>query len=249
MEHINKDLLDRFWQEQQESLVRLGEVGAEKYFMSVENLAKAFELRDRCLRCIDEGTEGGVHMAGSGILNKEAAVELVQEAGVEGIYSHAGCGAAALYAKQAGLEVNADDLGIDWAKELAQKVGVPYQGHIGYEDMVRPAEFHIARLAYYDSTGTFDPSRIAGLPAGFVISRRYLSGDYAQKEAEIATAIALGEHGFGEKITAEAPFYLVAIGDAKGDGLSKEALVEELSAIAKTNKGRVIAAGFTAPLG
>ena len=78
MEHINKDLLDRFWQEQQELMVRLGELGVGQYFNMVEDLAKAFKLQDRCLRCMDEGTAGGVHMAGSGILNKEAAVELVQ---------------------------------------------------------------------------------------------------------------------------------------------------------------------------
>lgn len=249
MDQTQKDLLERYWQEQQEVFTRLQEMGGEQFFSSIENLPTAFELKDLSLRCMDEGTPGGIHMAGSGILSKESAVDLVKQAGVNGIFSHAGCGAAALYAKEAGLDVNqSDDYGVHWAKELAEKIGVPYQGHISSENMVRPPDFHIARVAYYDGTGQFDPSLSVGLPPGFVISRRFLTGDYAQKEAEIAAAIALGNHGFGSKITNETPFYLVAVGDNRQNGLSKEALEAELSAITQASNGRVITTGFTAPI-
>ena len=248
MEHTHEEMREQYWRLLEPTFRQIQEIGLAKYFASVD-LAKAFALKDRDLRCMDEGTVGGVHLAGAGILNQSAAAEFIKEAGVEGIYSHAGCGAAALYAKQQGLELTeADEYGIAWAKELSERAGVPYRGHTEANEMARPPEFHIARVAYYDGTGQFDPSPVDDLPPGFVISRRYLEPAYAKQEAEIAVAIALGEHGFGEKFTPEAPFYLVAIGDGRPGGVSADVLQKEANEIAQRHKGTVITGGFIAPL-
>jgi len=245
MEHTQEKLL-KFWLEQEPVFKQIQTKGWSEYLSSLK-LTGVFELKDKKLRCIDEGTVGGIHLAGSGILNKSAAVEIVKQAGVTGIYSHAGCGAAGLYAQsQKGLDISrADEYGIDWAKELAQASDLPYEGHIELSEMARPPEFHIARVAYYDGTGKFDPSQIEGLPPGFVISRKFLTPDYAKQEADIATKIALGDHGFGKIITPESPFYLVAIGGEQ-KSTSLETLKQELDEIASQQQGRVTVSGFLA---
>jgi hypothetical protein len=119
-------------------------------------------------------------------------------------------------------------------------------GHIGSEAMARPAELHIARVAYLDGTGRFDPSQVQQLPPGFVISRKYMEAPYAKQEADIAVSIALGAHGFGDRINEDAPFYLVAVGDGRPDGLSREELEREVQDIVQRSGGRVVSTGFTA---
>src|SRR5687767_14956993 len=47
---------------------------------------KAFEPKDNFLRCIDEGCPGGLHMAGSGVLNPNWEADLKGKIG--GVYSH-----------------------------------------------------------------------------------------------------------------------------------------------------------------
>ncbi len=246
MEHTHNSEAERLWRDQEPMLTRMREMGPDEYFASLK-LDEAFELKDHSLRCMDEGTPGGIHMAGSGILDKRAATELVRRAGVTGISSHAGCGAAALFARREGLDPSkADEYGIVWAKELADDAGVPYVGHIGSESMARPAELHIARVAYFDGTGQFDPSQVKDLPSGFVISRKFMEAPYAKQEADIAVSIALGEHGFGDRLTEESPFYLVAVGDGRPGGLSREALEQEFQDIVQRSGGRVVGSGFTA---
>lgn len=212
--------------------------GFSSYASSLEGLANAFTLKDHCIRCIDEGTPGGIHIAGSGILMEEqSAIEAIKKAHAEGIYSHENCGAAGLYAKANGLDpAHADEYGKAWAKKLAELAGVPYLGHIDASTMKRPEHYHNARVAYYDGTGSFEPTAVEGLPSGFVISRKYLDADYAAKEAQVSVNIATGDHGYGELITSEEPFYLIAIGDEIHPA---EDLAKELSAIAEASDGKV----------
>lgn len=247
MVHSHHEDLLKYWHEQEPLFQEVRKLGWQKYLTSL-NLPRGFELKDRKLRCIDEGTPGGLHLAGSGILvSKSEAVDFVKQAGVTGIYSHAGCGAAALYAKNKGLDVDrADDYGAAWAQELAQITGLPYEGHIALNDLARPAEFHIARVIYYDASGSFDPSLVEGLPPGFVISRKYLSPAYAQQEVDIAAGIVLGEHGFKELVSSHNPIYVVMIGDNRS-GLNLEALSQELMSVTKRYQGVVEVSGFLKP--
>jgi len=227
------------WDNQNEILSKVFALGMEKYTSTIPNLKQAFELKDRSLRCIDEGTPGGLHCAGSGILMDESvAVEEFKKAGVDGIYSHEECGAAGIYAKQKGLDpAKSDEYGIDFAKRLAKKLNVPYKGHIGIAEMARPSGLHVARVSYYDGTGKFDPSKAKDLPNGFVVDRNHHSKEYALQEMKVSINIALGSHGFGEKFTTEQPFMLIAVGD--------ENLKKELEPLAAEFSGRVKIDGFT----
>ena len=120
--------------------------------------------------------------------------------------------------------------------------------HLPLSEMARPAGLHVARVAYYDGTGNFDPSRLPdALPPGFVISRRYLKPDYARRECEIAVSIALGHHGFGELFTKDTPFILVVVGDPEEKAFLLGSLRTEVEEIARAYGGRVAVDAFVSP--
>jgi hypothetical protein len=237
------------WKKQGDMFKTIEKMGMQKYVEMIKGMEEAFELEDHCVHCIDEGTPGGIHAAGSGILMEESqAIEAMKKAKADGVWSHAGCGAAALYAKREGLDMtNPDEYGIVFAKHLAEKLGVPYKGHIESKDMARPADMHNARVAYYDGTGSFDPSRVPDLPPGFVISRRYLEPEYAAQEADVSVSIATGDHGYGNLITSDEPFYIIPVGDPEDPNFSVEKLSAELKELVLKSGGRVKVMGFTKP--
>jgi len=223
--------------------------GFAEYVKELADFGKAFTLNDMAVRCIDEGTPGGVHLAGSGILlGVDKAAEILKQAGVTEITSHDECGAAGIYARQNGLDPSkSDEYGKEFARKLAEKTGLPYTKHIPIKEMARPSGFHSARVAYYDGTGKFDCSLVEGLPGGFVVNRRYLDKSYALEEMKVCISIATGDHGFGSLITPEAPFLLVAVGDAAGGVFGLEALKKELESLEAVSGGKVKVDGFVRP--
>lgn len=259
MSHLSQDEINKLWEAQNVFLSKLLTLGAEKYISGLKDIKNAFILKDRSVRCIDEGTTGGIHCAGSGILmDEKEVVEKFKKANIDGIYSHEECGAAGLYAKANNLDASkSDQYGIDFAKHLSSLLNVPYLGHIGIKEMARPSGLHSARCAYYDGTGRLDPSKTEGLANGFVISRRHQSKEYSLKELKVSISIALGSHSFGEKFTKESPFMLIVIGDPTSSpdptdptnsNFSVEALKAELKGLEEENNGRVKIDGFTAPI-
>jgi hypothetical protein len=219
-------LVEEEWINALPVLRKLKELGGQKYFETIPNISRALQLKDKNLRCIDEGTIGGIHLAGSGILlNLDQAISFCQKAEIKGVYSHAECGAAKIYAKKESLDpAEADEFGIEWAKTLAEKLKIPYLGHLEISQMARSSGLHTAVAVYYDGTGEFDCSQVAELPKGFIISRRYLDSDYAKLELKMAIEIALGSHGFGQKFSIRDPFIIVVL--AKNDPDSKKFLLE-----------------------
>ncbi|MDD5566586.1 MAG: hypothetical protein PHH01_00085 [Patescibacteria group bacterium] len=244
------DQIIKYWEEQLPVFSKIKALGFNRYINTLPDFSRAFMLKDNCLRCIDEGTPGGIRLAGSGILLSEnEAISVLKNAAVDGIYSHEECGAAKLYAKENNLDPNqADKYGQDWAKKLAKKFNIGYKGFLKITEMARPSGFHIARVAYYDGTGKFNPDEVKGLPSGFVISRRYLNREYALKEMGIAISIALSDHGFGELITPAEPFFLVPIGDLNDSKMSLEELTKELQPLTEKYQKRVIIDGFAATI-
>lgn len=228
------------WRKQGELLARFYEAGQD--VVPPANFADAFKPTDKILRCIDERTKGGLPLAGSGmLLAKNEALRIAREMKIEAITSHAGCGAAKIAVERFN-GVTQDNVVERYAKEwsamLAEELGVPYTGHL----TVTP-DFHNARVAYYDGSGLFDWSRVKDLPAGFRISRKYLSPDYAKTEIGIAISIAMGFHGYGSLFVSDqigaqknSQFILAAIGDAK----TLPNMVEELKPVAKKYYGGVI---------
>ncbi|MEK7584036.1 MAG: hypothetical protein AAB490_02230, partial [Patescibacteria group bacterium] len=189
--------------------------GVDAYAKTLPHLAQAFELNKKCVSCMDEGTPGGVHAAGSGMLMNDAELEeYFAAASPDEITSHEGCGAARLYAAAHGLDIErSDQYAQEWAKHEADKRGLTYR-HIAAPNMKRPSEGHFARTCYYDTTGTFNWDAAEGLTAGFVVSRKYMTPEYSLREASVAMDIAFGDHGLGGKLLSrEKPFLLVAIAE------------------------------------
>jgi len=232
-EHEHEAQREYEWKKQSATLQAILDQGMQSYTNSLENVEAAFETEDHTLCCIDEGTpQGDMRSAGSGILmegeDRAKFIEELKRAGVKEVTSHAGCGAAALYREKMGLtDKTVDEVAQEGARKIAQELGVPYRGHI--TELARPKEFHNARVVYFDGTGSFNPSVSEGLPAGFVISRKFMTPEQARTEAGIAMSIAFGDHGFGRKFSEHEPLVLVAIG---GGEMSTEQLTAELAGIA-----------------
>jgi len=242
-ENLEK-IKQKAFKEYQEIMEQIYADGFSKYAEKLDNLNEAFEGCDNCVRCVDEGTPGGVHSAGSGILRDEnEVIESFKKAGVKKITSHDGCGAAAYYAKLNDLDsTKSDEYGKEWSQKIATALDIPYE-HIDASDMNRSIEFHNARISYYDGTGKFDYSKVEGLPPGFIISRNIQSLDVSLEEVGISQQIALGDHGFGELFSQDNPFLIVAIAESE-EALAE--LKEELSNLENLPK-TVTIDGFVTP--
>ncbi|MFA6301118.1 MAG: hypothetical protein WC609_02075 [Candidatus Paceibacterota bacterium] len=248
-----------FFKEQQALYEEIYKIGFSEYTKNIGQIEKAFGPHDHCLRCMDEGTPGGLHSAGSGILWKDqkALVEALKEAGVKEITSHDGCGAARIYCQENNLDLTkSDEIGKEYAENLAKKMGVPHR-HISFsgktsasekstinEEMQRPDGLHIARVAYYDGIGGFNFSKLKELPPGFIISRAINTDKISMGEAGVAIDIATGGHSYGNLIDKNHPFVLVAIGKDKEHMFS---LMYELRKIQMSAGDRVLVDGFIAP--
>lgn len=237
-ENLNKkETVEDYYNSEEEIYQNIYSNGFSKYVESLPQLPEAFELKDKCIFCIDEGTPGGIHAAGSGILlsDKESKkyFKKIKAEGIKFIASHENCGAAALavklYNELHDLKItDIDEYAKKWTEEQARKWGLKPR-HINAEEMKRPERGHFARTCYYDLTGSFNWNEIKGLPAGFVISREFTNSDDAAKEVNIALDIAFGNHGLGEKLlNEEKPFLLVVVAKDEEQLESTESELKEI---------------------
>lgn len=253
---LSNKTVEMYWEKQNslfEEIEKAGGIG--EYIKNVEHIEDAFVPKNRNLCCIDERiTKGTIRYAGCGILDQKNAlseemVEELKEAGVDGVWSHKGCGVASmafdkLSDKEKARLGSAETYAQEWAKKLADALNVPYLGHLEVEP-----NFHNARVIYYDGTGKFDPSRSEKFPRGFVISRRWLKRDYAKNELNLALSIALGGHGFGrDRFLNKSPLLIVPIGNPRDERFSLEALKQEIKECIGEYKNTAIIDGFTAPV-
>ncbi|MBI5793791.1 hypothetical protein HZA87_01750 [Candidatus Uhrbacteria bacterium] len=231
------------WLRQQEVISKILDHGMEAYVDQIPDLEQAFDSNEHTLCCMDEGVAlGDLRSAGSGILTqgaeRAAFIAKLKAAGVKDIMSHEGCGAAGLYRDRHGItDKTVDEVAIEQTQKIARELGVPYKGHV--TELDRPKEFHNARVVYVDGTGRFNPSRVPGLPQGFVVSARFMTPEQALSEVQLAIHIAFGEHGFGGKFTQDDPLVVVAIGDSTASGFSGTDLQRELQTILGEKRIRV----------
>ena len=191
--------------------------------------------------CIDEGMPRGKNVAfiaGSGVLEEPSVIDPVLGANnIDGMTSHAGCGAAALAAQGAGFPGNPDEFGDRFSQEKAHALGVPYDGRITPTDMTRPPDFHVADTFYLDGTGQgFNPNLVNGAPVGFVHSRGIFGDpEMGQRQVALGINIAMGAHGFGDRFTSEHPFNVVVITDSRPGSVPLDTLLTEARTVASGN--------------
>lgn len=226
--------VEALWMNDQESMRDLADKGAQNYF---DNLPNQEHLGEGSVElpcaCIDERVGGHkLALPGSGILESpDEAFRVLKEAGVSSMSSHEDCGAASLAFDRLGDEDrkkygSADAYAQAWAKDMAERLGVPYAGHHAVETPGR----HVARAIYYDASGRF-VADAPGVPKGFTISRKFESPDKAQASLDLAIKIATGQHAFKGKYSAENPLVIVPIGNDQ----NLDALREEISRVVKKN--------------
>lgn len=237
--------VEKYYQREDKIYRQITERGFANYVTTLENLPQAFRRKQNCICCMDEGTPWGMHIAGSGILMSPADLQdYYNQTKPDEITSHDGCGAARIYNESQDLpSENPDEAGKKWAQKLAKRFGIKHR-HIVAEEMKRPSEGHFARICYYDLTGSFNYGGIAGLPAGFVISRKFITPEYAQKEVAVALSISFGDHGLGNRLSFDQPFYLVAIAEDEGDLVKLKA---ELAKPSESYGNKIKIAGFVKP--
>ncbi len=240
--------VQQYFEQQSDTLQKIYNGELEKHIQSQPHWKEAFGVVHRRIVCIDEGVaEEGLHIAGSGILlGEDRTFEIAKNAGVDEVTAHELCGAAALYtANNKQPADKAPENAANFSKSLAERLGVPYSV-INKDQMVRPPEFHIARYALYDAAEVNSVEKL-GLPPGFIISRGILNTKEALADTAIAISIAIGAHGFGNLITTENPFVLIAVGKAGDDQFSTKSLMAELKQLEKDFNHRIMIQGFTAP--
>lgn len=218
--------------------------GIESYARSLSNLSDTFRPRDRALRCIDGRTPGGVRLAGSGILlGLERAQALAEAAGVERVTYHEDCGAARAWAAENGRDAaDGPACAREFSEQLADALGLP----CGEAPLTGTPGFHDETAVYYDGTGRADPSRVSGLPKGYVVSRAHFGDDFptALEEVRLAVELSLSDLGFADLFTPDHPLRLIAIGHPQDPRLAVQQLRQELELLELPTPERVIVEGF-----
>ncbi len=248
-EHLASSM-QKYWDKQESLFKEIKKAGGiNTYVNSFEKKGGLFTLENRSVCCIDERTtQGKIHYAGSGILDRDQAINRIKNIEADGVYSHEECGAAALAFKGLSEEEKEkfqtpEAYAKWWAEHVSKELGIPYKGHLETHP-----KFHIARVSYYDGTGRFDPSQSDKLPPGFLISRAYLDPEYAAKELDLSVAIAFGKDAFGKEKFIESPFLIIPVADKESSHLTLEMLKEEAQKIAKNYEGKVIVDGLSVDL-
>lgn len=121
--------------------------------------------------------------------------------------------------------------------------------HLFIEQSEMTGDLHNARGICFDGTGRFNPAVIEDMPATYVSSSPGfgLSQKYCMEELNMLTGIAMGNHAFGDRFTAEEPkdpFYIFV--SAYDEERLSELKDWAREAIAEYG-GRVEVKGFIAP--
>jgi len=227
------------WEKTLEEQKFISERGVRRLFAKIGNVTNAFDPKRiaRSVTCVDEGITSGLHLAGSGVLlSPERRSAELAAAGVTELTTHDGCGAFGIAFPN---ETDVNRACKRWGAVEARRLGLSHR-HITAQEMDRPARSHIATAIYYDATGTFN--RIAGLPKGFVVSRKSFSsgpGDLA-----LCLKIAFGDLGFGKLFTNVSPLNIILLPHPSDRNLSLGVLEKEAQTVAVPYGRRVRIDGF-----
>lgn len=212
-EELNIKSVDELWQEEQEAEIikDLKNGKSLQEIMNAKDLIKPLE-KPKKLTCCDDRCEHGMSVAGSGILMSEEAFATFMKNNpeIETITYHPDCGAAKVaFANRGGQE---DDLpeGVTTPAELAKWFSESMANKYNKKCECIPADgHHKGAGVFVDLTNKFNPDLVEGMPHTYV-SQSFTGKDenYVKNEISILTSIAFGDHGFGERITEENPFYI-----------------------------------------
>ncbi len=254
MEHNDhQQLLNEAWERSQRNEIIEQLNAGQKIAAIIEKIPgfrEAFSRELDTLDCSDGRVVNGAKMglAGEGMVADETEMDILVQALIDKrerlgrpltITGHEGCGAAAIIHPGP----DSDRYGYEGAKELAEKTGNNYK-EVNHDQFVSPV--HNERLLLVEASGRFDAANWPDFPPQFISSAPFfkLGDSYLKKELPALTGIALGDHGLGERFTAENPFYIIISASSEEELSSLRTLAEEAL---KPFGDRVKVDGFIAP--
>jgi len=258
--HDYEDVIGQSWAETSanEVIKRLAK-GEElpKILDSLPGFAESFDQELDTIDCSDGRVLDGrkIGIAGSGLLlspEERAKFIALYKGKTKKVTAHADCGAAAK--KFAELQsvspeqipagvTTADDYGVVCAQKLAEELGAEYE-FLEREGMASPN--HNERALVLDQTGRFDSGSLEGFPPHFVCTGAGLgfSEEYMKEELETLTGIALGDHGFGQRLSEDKPFYIMVAANDYNNLAHWEKIAKEAT---QKFGARVVVDGFVKP--
>ncbi len=195
--------------------------------------AEVIKRGRRKLTCMDEGTpDGEVRIAGAGITDPKGfdhAVEMMREAGVDMVTSHDDCGACMEAAKQkfgdGATKEQADELGKQWAKDMAAALDVPYE-HIENLDRGEEHEAVCVYINMEEGEGLrFDLDK-THFPKGFTVTDLPNDPSLTAEQAAFAARLALERGAYKDQFSEDAKFSVVLVGGKEGE--HRHAVIEAL---------------------
>lgn len=258
----------KYWEKEVGIFQKIYKIGLEQYVQfSVPSLYWAFSSIYMSVGCMDEGiTDGKLRIGGSGIFEfstLEEVAKLLLAVNIDLVTTHEECGGARLaYAQRNNVAAESipndvvDQFAMEWGIGLTRRLNelVKQQGkykeifhrHIKVNELGRPKGFHPARMLYLNTTKQpFNPSRVIGLPSGYVISRGNLTAKQSEHFASRAIAISFSNIGFQNWITENNPFIVAVIIDKNDKNFSLSIIKEEIRQVLKPYGKRIIVDGFT----
>lgn len=250
----HQELFDAAWKKSSENFLIKGLNDGktiDEIFSDLPGFKEAFSAEsllnnpDCCFECSDGRvvTSGvKVAIAGEGILlgdaDRQILVDVLKGKNIP-ITGHEGCGAAGM----AHPGPDSDKYGYAGAEKLASDTGNHYK-EVHHESF--RSSIHDERSLVLDGTLRFNCSSWTEFPPQFIASSAGLglSESYIETETKALTGIALGDHGLGERFSAENPFYIII-------SAKDQAQLDSLTAISesavKDFGDRVMVTGFVAP--
>ncbi len=200
-------------------------------------------------RCPHHGKE--ISVAGSGILLSEEEFDMMMKKypDIKVITTHADCGAGKLAFANAQKNetvppgiTTAEEFAADWAKKMAAKYNLSYR-HIGVDEFVAP--YHHEQGIMVDTTGKIHQKMVNGMSNMFAShTASFAHPDNVIAEVQVLTNIGLGDHGLGQRITDEKPFYIMV---ACADTQKAEQMHEAFSTALKDHGDNVQIKTFVVP--
>lgn len=253
---VDKEIIDRSWQK----------TGGDHLFRE-QSLDIILNRPDRRLLfapndeqlivvCVDERvydnaeTASCVNLAGSGIFVQDDAACWIRSCNPKAITYHPDCGACTMYAHKNNIADSPLIVAKTWAMELADQLGIPYY-EIPEDQMTGPQGFHPARGLIIDGTGRIQAQKFPNdLPPMFINSYGAFpeqAETYLLEEIGVILEIAFGDHGYGERLTANTPFFVWIIGDRRETRVTEQTLRQRVAPILKRYGNRIRMMSTTMP--
>lgn len=234
--------LSAFWEWDLQNVYHLIErIGYSNYLRLNPSLGRLFEVHERkvvccvdsrvCVRDYLGGILNAVPAGGALItLEPEEGAVFLNRARAKEICSHSGCGAGrALFLKLRKVAPKSpeqlDEFVIEQTMAYAKLIGAEYAGHIRLESMRKSALAHPVRSLALIGTEAFAPYDVTGFHTCYRVSARYHNRATALAEVIFCLGIAFSEYGYGDRFTAEHPFYLLAFADVDSPGYGPNELL------------------------